>query len=277
MSRHIPISELVAHLFQRGDELRAVAMLNELQAYFDDSGTHSNSLVTAIGGYVGASRTWDAVQIKWSEILSDYERYGVSWFHAADIERRDGEWRSVPSNARLDAPMRFAACLGKHKLIPVWAAVVNEDFYRYATPEYLARFPDPFQLCFHEAMGQTYHWAKETGAPRVVPMAAHGDYAANLLRAHERYRADGDFSNYVGPIAFDSPRLVTPLQTADLVAHAYYNWWRETEYPSTPYAWKPSPVLDAATKRKPGLGACYSGNGMKRAVERFMDRLSGSP
>jgi hypothetical protein len=172
--------------------------------------------------------------------------------------------------------MQFASVLGGANLLPIWAAVVNEDYERYATPEFRVRFPTPFDLCFHEAMGQLYWWCKETlNAVRVMPCVAHGDYTERITNAHKRYLADGDFPEYIGSLLIDSPRRVVPLQAADLLAYEFFHWWRDTEYTDGASHPKQRPVLYKAMQRNEAAarGACYSGNGMRLAVERFMERL----
>jgi hypothetical protein len=273
MTRHIPIAEIAAAVHRSDDLVKALAML---RAYFDDSGTHGESLITAISGFMAPANVWHRVERDWLEALADYRsRYGVTWYHAADVANWQGEWRGAPLNVCRAAPMQFAAVLGKANVLPVWAAVVNDDYKQYATPEFIARFPTPFDLCFHEAMGQLYRWCKENlNATRVIPSVAHGDYLGRVVAAHRRYRGDGDFSEYIGPLVIDTPQSVVPLQAADLLAYEFYQWWKDTEYPSDPSSFKGRPTLDKAIERNAAAmrGACYSGNGMRLAVVRFMER-----
>lgn len=279
MSRHIPIAQIARALCPSTDLVKALAMVEateELRAYFDDSGTHGESLITTISGFVAPTKVWENAERDWRVALADYkDRYGVTWYHATDVYNWDGEWRAAPLDVCRAAPMQFAAILAKQNVLPVWSAVVNEDFYKYATPEFLDLFPAPFDLCFHEAMGQLYRWGRqELNAPLVVPLVAHGDYAERIRAAHARYRNDGDFSQYIGPIAFDSPRCIIPLQTADLLAYEFYHWWKDTEYPRDPRSYIDRPVLHKAIERNHSvqLGGCYSGDGMHLAVTRHTER-----
>ncbi|MBS0234400.1 MAG: hypothetical protein JSR99_13055 [Proteobacteria bacterium] len=272
--RHLSISEIVALICDPSDPVKAIAMV---RAFFDDSGTHADSRVTAIGGFVASEKDIAALEAQWADTLADYHQYGVTWFHAVDVANCKEEWEKVSLHVCRDAPMRFATAMSKDSYQPIWAAVVNEDFYRYATPEYLARFPTPFDLCFDYAMGALYYWAKGVNAPKVTPMIAHGEYNQRVSDVHKRYRADGDFSDYIGLLAIDSPRAVMPLQMADLLAYEFYNWWRETEYPVDRHRLVDRPVLWRAISRNSmtaSLGGCFSGGGMKSAVERFHKRLS---
>ena len=214
--RPIPVSELAALIFDPHDQVRALAMV---RAYFDDSGTHGESLITTISGFVAGEKTWTALEAAWDDVLSDYRNlYGVTWYHATDVANWKGEWAAAKLDDCRGAPSRFATVLSKQDVLPVWAAVVNEDFYRYATPEFLSRFPKPFDLCFHQAMEQLYRWAAGVDAPLVAPVIAHGDYVARVSAAHAQYRDFGDFSSRIGPLIVDSPRKLIPLQAADLLS-----------------------------------------------------------
>lgn len=271
--RHIPIGDLAQSLHRSDNPYKGFGML---QAYFDDSGTHGESLITVISGFVATTNSWTDVQGDWLAALEDYKsRYGVTWYHACDVENWKGEWGKVPLDACRTASMRFASVLSKHRIMPVWAAVVNEDMEKYATSEFLERFQTPFDLCFHEAMGQLYWWSKQRAKETMInPFVAHGDYEDRLNAAHRSYLQDGDFSNYIGPISFDSPRRVIQLQAADLIAYQFYHYWSEMEYPAQPNVWTNFPVLEMAVKNigHAAPGGCYSGDGMRLAVERFMQK-----
>ena len=76
-----------------------------------------------------------------------------------------------------------------------------------------------------------------------------------------------DLGEYLQAIGIDDPRTVLPLQMADLVANEFYHEWIAIEYDANA-VWT-RPVLAEATKAYPApYGACYSGEGMRLAVER---------
>lgn len=278
--RHIPIEEIAGFVYRRfpNDQVKALAMVDALEVYFDDSGTHGESLITTISGFMAPTNTWKQVEAGWLGVLQEYKsRYGITWYHATDVANWREEWAKAPLNVCRDAPMVFATVLSKSNVLPIWSAVVNEDFERYATPEFRTSFPTPFDLCFYEAMVQLHRWCKETlNATHVLPCIAHGDYMQRISDAHDRYLTDGDFAEYIGPLLVGSPRRVVPLQTADLLAYEFYHWWKDTEYPAE-RTYIDRPVLYRSIQRnEPAMrGACYSGEGFKYAVERHAARRKG--
>jgi hypothetical protein len=122
-------------------------------------------------------------------------------------------------------------------------------------------------------MGQLYWWCKgELNAIRIIPCVAHGDYTHRFTEAHRRNRTDGDFSEYVGALAIDTPRALIPLQTADLLAYEFYHLWIDTEFPSDPDRMKDRPASQAIERNESAMrGACYFGNGVRLAVERRVE------
>ena len=124
--REAPECGLAASLYRGDDLVKALAML---KAFFDDSGTHGEALITTISGFMAPAKVWERLEIEWLDVLSDYKsRYGVTWYHATDVAAWREEWAAVPLDPCRDAPMRFAAILGRHNVLPVWAAVRKRGF-----------------------------------------------------------------------------------------------------------------------------------------------------
>ena len=210
---HTPVADLA-------DFLRA-EVLGLLKAFFDDSGTHGDALITALVGYVASSSASTAAETEWADTLADYRQHGVTWYHATDVTGGKNEWAGVPSSVRHLTPMRFAKILGASNLMPIWTAVVNEDFRKFATPEFLADFPTPFDLCYEEALRQMYRFAVDNHlAMRIAPMFSLQDsHAPRMLERYRIAKSQTDLREYLQAIGFDDPRTVLPLQMADLVAN----------------------------------------------------------
>jgi hypothetical protein len=61
-------------------------VIEMFEAYFDDSGSHSNAPVCVVGGYYGKENSWRKFSKKWQKILSDAE---IDQFHAKRFWGRD--------------------------------------------------------------------------------------------------------------------------------------------------------------------------------------------
>jgi hypothetical protein len=68
------------------------------RTYIDESADHE-TFTYAVGGFVGKASVWDELQPKWLEALPT----GISYFHATDCFRGDGEFSEmgIPERERL--------------------------------------------------------------------------------------------------------------------------------------------------------------------------------
>jgi len=197
-----------------------------LRAYFDESGTHGEAAVTVIAGFVGTKKAWEGVESGWAGELALYADRGVKTFHMADLLAQSGEF------ARIDRPhlngilTQLSKLLGSSGLSPICSSVVNEDWDAVVSePAFLARFPKPFDLCFEDVVRQLWIWAaRNTRSELVAPMFAYqNEYHQRMGEIGRLYGSQDWYRKVLGPIAFDFPDRVIPLQAADFLAHQM-NW-----------------------------------------------------
>ena len=74
MRGHVPIAEIADWLHPAPVRFKAMALL---KAYFDESGTHAESPVTAIAGFVGTKDAWRSVEADMLAALKLFEDKGV--------------------------------------------------------------------------------------------------------------------------------------------------------------------------------------------------------
>src|SRR5690348_12114049 len=60
-----------------------IAVLN-YTGYFDESGTHAQSPVIVVGGYVSPAQDWRRLEIKWRKVL---KKAGAPYYHTTDLEQ----------------------------------------------------------------------------------------------------------------------------------------------------------------------------------------------
>jgi hypothetical protein len=78
---------LTIGLFHRWESDRLFMILT---AYVDESGTHDDSPITVMAGYVGYSGQWRKFEKKWARQL---QKFDVTHFHAKDFVKRTGEYK----------------------------------------------------------------------------------------------------------------------------------------------------------------------------------------
>lgn len=78
-----------------------------LRAYFDDSGTHADSEVVAIGGLIGTVDQWNEFDRKWKALLAAPlpSKPPLRMFHLSHCNAANGEFRGY-SDAECDAVRR---------------------------------------------------------------------------------------------------------------------------------------------------------------------------
>ncbi|TAL03684.1 MAG: DUF3800 domain-containing protein [Rhodospirillaceae bacterium] len=215
----VPIAELARVLHRRDAVWRSVVVL---KAYFDESGTHGGSLITAIGGWIGTEQTWSELEQKWLAILTEYADKGVRYFHMAEALAQEGQFCRVDKPSIDYIITQCTKLIGESKVIPLFCAVVNEHWERVVhDPVFLARFPKPINLCFENLLHTILDWSRDhANSELVVPMfAVHTEFTPQLAEIGHLYTANERTKKILGSLAFDFPERVIPLQVADFLAH----------------------------------------------------------
>jgi hypothetical protein len=251
---------------------KALAML---QAYFDESWTQpQNQGVAAIAGYVATKDVWAAIEKPWADQLKLYEAQGLKTFHAAHCCGDIGyeEFALIDTFHRMSILSNLSGLLENADVQPIWSAVYTEDWNDTVTdPDFLARFPDPFCLCFEHVTWQLANWTRrKANGERVAPMfARQKQYEPWMSLALDGH---GKHSDVLGSIAFGYPSQVVPLQAADLLAHEISWEWDRAGYnpPKTLAEFGIRLLLHKATAYN-GMheGGCFDASSLVSAIDRF--------
>ena len=195
-----------------------------LHAYFDETGTHDSSVVTAIGGYVATASEWAAVEEEWLPILAEVADKGVTHFHLSHCLMNIGEFALCDNPTRNYLITQFAKILGRHELAPIFSAVVQADWDALDDGgAFFQAFPTPIALCFENLVRGLASWtAKYADGEKVVPMFAYrqewttgAGLGAPILQL---YGGQPWYRRFLAAIAFGWPQEIVPLQGADLFA-----------------------------------------------------------
>lgn len=219
MSRYTSVRELAAFL-----HCEALAML---WSYFDESGTHGDSRVTCIAGYVGAEDEWTHVESQWQAILEPYGPQGLTWWHSSDKVGKKGVFENINTPTKNDIERALIEVVKNSELQVIWNAIDTADFEKFVVPQFNGRDPfKPYDLCFYWIIRQLQFWRSENGcSERIGTMFAlqdeyneRSDMALNSWQSWGLLRA-------LGPLSFDSPQCVPALQPADMLGNEMYRCW----------------------------------------------------
>jgi hypothetical protein len=195
-----------------------------LQAYFDETGTHGDSRVTAIAGYVGTVDEWTHVENQWQEILEPYASLGLTWWHHKDYRGQRGQFAGIGSGVADRILNALVRVISESELQVIWAGVDAEAFSAVMPAKWREqRAPKPYDFCFYWIMRQLSLWSSKcqyTGRTGMV-FAVQDEYNARSERALASWQSGGVLQ-HLGPIGFDYPQFLPALQPADILGNEMY-------------------------------------------------------
>ena len=110
------------------------------QAYFDESGTHDQSPMVVVVGALARKSSWDAIVPRWSAVL---KRFGVTCFHATDLNNSRGEFDGWGRSDRRELYRRLFKVIKSEPVMEIGNAVpravlntVKKDFPRLRITAY---------------------------------------------------------------------------------------------------------------------------------------------
>jgi hypothetical protein len=111
----LSLADLARGLHPSSSSHKVVAVL---QAYLDESGTHAQSPVVMIGGFVASADLWGLIETDWNGILANI---GVPYFHASECEAGDGIYWSIPRELRDALFVGLSKVIAKHHPIAAYS------------------------------------------------------------------------------------------------------------------------------------------------------------
>jgi hypothetical protein len=245
-----------------------------LRAYFDESGTHSDAGVTGVAGFIGPAEEWTKLEEEWEEELERFAKdtgHNIKDFHAYECEHGQEFWFGIDRSIREAYYQRLARVLVKHtQLMGISFSIENDQWNAFATPEFMDRYSSPYQLCAESCFQQvaSYSTNRAAGSAVALVFAEHSTYSKHIQEAFSYYMSNKVWS-HINSFTTASPKDCTPLQAADMLSYESYRYWGEiskgnmgnmTDRP----AWR---ILADAGHFE--TSACYGGQGLMNAVNRF--------
>lgn len=125
-----------------------------LGAFFDDSGTHSDSTVVAFGGLLGTDEQWDAFAPAWTKLLNEPlpGKPKLSQFHLSPCRARKGEFRDYSRTESDFLTAEFRRIILDTGLVTVAAAVNRVAWNELVVGEIADELGSPEELCFYKCV-----------------------------------------------------------------------------------------------------------------------------
>jgi uncharacterized protein DUF3800 len=191
-------------------------------AYLDESGTHRESPLTVVAGYVGSVRHWEAFEAEWPALLT---RHGLDFLHGKDMSG----WREDRRHALVADVINL---LEKSAIYGTAAAVYNKDHQRVFPQGVKVPMVDTkYGACFRMCMIKMCNPIREAWPGQRVSFVLEDGAKSknNAVKIFDLSKVDGSWSKMMFPLgnlAFAGKRDYGALQAADLLAHAVHQSMR---------------------------------------------------
>jgi hypothetical protein len=194
-------------------------------AYFDESGTHGDSRILTLAGYVAKVEQWVEFSREWDELL---KQENLTHFHMSKFEARQGEFAGWDNERRLRVQQRLIGIIKRRVNFGIFCAVNLVDYEETMTEWGRDAFGSPYSFCvklclaFVSLISQKYN--------RTEPIAyfiEHGaGYNHEISESVRATFANGTMRNLLrlGSLTFIDKKAALPIQAADLLA---YEVWKD--------------------------------------------------
>jgi hypothetical protein len=231
MSKHQRASDFVGDLCvalaHRWESERPFMILT---AYFDESGTHGDSPLSAMAGFVGDARQWRKFEKRTGKLFA---RFKVNVFHMVDVRRTHKDFEGWTVDRKIEFLDEFQHIINECLESGVAAFLSAEDYRFYCDLEWPRRARKDSKYCIMfracmsqilETVFQTPRWAdgKEPSL-HVVVESGHAN-AKDIVRLYN-FVKERLPSRALSGLTFADKKDCLPLAAADLFA--YTAWGKE--------------------------------------------------
>lgn len=215
----------LADLLNARDNIWKPLLLIDANSYLDDSGTHRDSVVTIIAGYVATKAVWEKIEDQWCGVLKPFREKGVHCFHATECLAQAGQferlehWQCQYIYKQLSDILETAT-----EAQPVVAAVSSEDWEAVTDANFKVLFESAYDFCIDRAISQLVNWSSNNAGGNKVPVviARQKEHEEETNRTVASWFKVDPIGDRIGPLSFAFPDSLIPLQTADMLAHEQY-------------------------------------------------------
>jgi hypothetical protein len=197
-------------------ELMAI-VAKAYNAFFDESGTHDESEVVAVGGLLATYEAWVRAELEWKRVLSNKD---VAVFHFSEfMARRPAfDWPNEERDAFME---RLTTIIGENITLGIAYGIYRED-YAVLPATLRTEFKDIYHCCSYFCLESLVKWRKTFAGPDLPhPLQFLFDrkkgFEGHAAAIYYEVIKDIDAGSFFGDMAFGSKDDDVPLQMADLL------------------------------------------------------------
>lgn len=191
-----------------------------LKAYFDDSGTDSESPVTGMGGLIGNLDQWEAFESAWGDKLKNPvpNRPPLKAFHLSHCAAKEGEFATYKQVECDILTAELRRIIAASDLISTASVIDRKSWDNLVVGPYRDILGDALQPCFLNCIDEAIRIAKVHPDGRKIAIVfdrgVECDKFKNIANEYMRPLADP----WIQTITFGRVESIYPLQGADMAA-----------------------------------------------------------
>jgi hypothetical protein len=243
-------------------------------AFFDDSGTHPDSPVVAIGGLLGTVEQWDAFGAAWGELLETPlpGKPKLSQFHLSPCRALRDEFRDYSRADSDRITYLFRQVILSTGLVTVAAAVDRTAWNELVVGEIAEQLGQPDELCFVKCIDSIVGIVRLQKPEEKILIAFDRGTRAHLEPWAAACLAQSEIYPEIAGIGFAKVSEVLALQGADMIATETYQYaqeWIKDGEDATP-----NPHFKDYLKRDLSCGLIIDRARIEEVVARVRETLS---
>lgn len=194
-----------------------------LTAYFDESGTHAGSPLSAMSGFVGDARQWRKFEKRVGKL---FKRKRVDVFHTIDVRRGDKDFEDWSVNEKIEFLDEFQHIINEtlESAISAFIKADDHDWYKALPWPRKTRWDSKYGLLFRACLSQTIDVMEKIPTTKehtlhVVLESGHAN-AQDVVRIYAWAKSRLGPSRALAGLIFESKKTCLPLAAADLFAYS---------------------------------------------------------
>jgi hypothetical protein len=185
-----------------------------LEAYFDESGSHSGSPVLCVAGYLFEKEKCRQFDLEWIEVLHGFQ---LPYFRMVDCAHGTGPFEQLNLKERIQCETLMIELIKKY-MISGFSVTIDETQYDAWRADQYQLFGSAYTWCCWMSLIAVESWAEKAGFDGKIAYffeAGHDSHAeANRIMTESMDIAGIRYASH----AFAKKREMRPLQAADLLA-----------------------------------------------------------
>lgn len=210
-----------------------------LEAYFDESGTHSGSKVLSVAGYIAEKDQWLKFIDEWASALQKAGLPPNRPFHAVDFESRRGDFENWPRDARMVDFHRELLGIVRRRVRQGFSIALDMNAWdelvvhpvRAAGIGPAGGAHSAYSFALAHCLVQIEKWADEFDVSDQIAyfLESGAGFGGDIDSIHRTLKDEKSRYRFQSLTVVEKHTFI-PLQAADVLAYESYKHWLNFEF-----------------------------------------------